>query len=64
LPCWRDVKAGSKLLEDAGSTINEIVGSVQRGAGIVSELPSASEEQSAGIEQLNRVVGQMDRATH
>ena len=57
------VDAGSKLVEEAGSTINEIVRSVKRVTGIMGEISSASEEQSTGIEQVNTAVSQMDEVT-
>jgi hypothetical protein len=55
------VDAGSKLVEEAGTTINEIVESVKRVADIVGEISSASEEQRTGIEQVNQAVVQMDQ---
>ncbi|WP_090801526.1 methyl-accepting chemotaxis protein [Paraburkholderia tuberum] len=57
------VDAGSKLVEEAGSTIKEIVQSVQRVTDIMSEIAAASEEQSTGIGQVNTAVTQMDEAT-
>ncbi|RDJ98788.1 chemotaxis protein [Paraburkholderia lacunae] len=57
------VDAGSKLVEEAGTTISEIVESVKRVTDIVGEISSASEEQSAGIEQVNQAVSQMDQVT-
>jgi methyl-accepting chemotaxis protein len=57
------VEAGSRLVNEAGATIQEVVGSVQRVTGIMSEIASASMEQSDGIEQVNQAIGQMDRVT-
>ena len=57
------VDAGSKLVAQAGSTINEIVQSVTRVTGIMTEISSASDEQSTGIEQVNQAVSQMDEVT-
>jgi methyl-accepting chemotaxis protein len=57
------VEAGSKLVEQAGSTITEIVESVKHVTDVVGEISSASEEQSAGIEQVNTAVSQMDLVT-
>ncbi len=57
------VGAGSKLVEAAGDTINEIVESVKQVTDIVCEISSASEAQSNGIEQVNRAIGQMDQVT-
>jgi len=57
------VNAGSKLVEEAGGTIREIVQSVKRVTDIMSEISSASAEQSTGIEQVNQAVSQMDQVT-
>jgi len=57
------VDAGSKLVNEAGSTISEIVQSVKQVADIVGEISSASEEQRTGIEQVNQAVIQMDQVT-
>ena len=57
------VDAGSKLVAQAGSTINEIVQSVTRVTDIMGEISSASDEQSTGIEQVNQAVSQMDEVT-
>jgi methyl-accepting chemotaxis protein len=43
--------------------MEEIVGSVKRVTDIMAEISLASQEQSAGIEQVNRAIGQMDEAT-
>ena len=57
------VQAGNRLVEQAGSTMHEVVASVRRVTGIMSEMMSASQEQSAGIEQINMAVTQMDNVT-
>ncbi|SOE74985.1 methyl-accepting chemotaxis sensory transducer with Cache sensor [Burkholderia sp. OK233] len=57
------VAAGSKLVEEAGRTISEIVASFKRVTDIVGEISSASQEQSTGIEQVNQAVSQMDQVT-
>ncbi|WP_343585074.1 methyl-accepting chemotaxis protein [Herbaspirillum sp.] len=57
------VGAGSKLVEQAGATMSEIVGSVERVTQIVGDIAAASEEQSAGIAQVNQAVSQMDQTT-
>jgi methyl-accepting chemotaxis protein len=57
------VDDGAKLVDEAGSTMEEIVGSVKRVTDIMAEISLASQEQSAGIEQVNRAIGQMDEAT-
>lgn len=58
-----NVETGSKLVEQAGVTINEIMDSVRHVTDIVSEISAASMEQSTGIEQINRAVMQMDEVT-
>ncbi|MBH1645564.1 cache domain-containing protein [Stenotrophomonas maltophilia] len=57
------VTEGSSLVHQAGSTMGEIVASVQRVTDIMAELSAASQEQSAGIEQVNQTVVQMDETT-
>ena len=57
------VEAGSRLVADAGQTMNEIVGSVQRVTDIISEITAAAAEQSAGIGQVNGSVTQLDQMT-
>ena len=57
------VDSGSKLVSAAGGTMNEIVTSVKRVTDIMAEISAASQEQSAGIEQVNTAVSQMDKIT-
>jgi len=57
------VEDGSKLVSEAGKTMDEIVQSVKQVAGIISDIAVASEEQSAGINQINTAVSQMDDVT-
>jgi len=57
------VDDGAKLVDAAGSTMEEIVTSVKRVTDIMAEITLASQEQSAGIEQVNRAIGQMDETT-
>jgi methyl-accepting chemotaxis protein len=57
------VDDGAKLVDEAGSTMEEIVTSVKRVTDIMGEISLASQEQSAGIEQVNRAIGQMDETT-
>ncbi|WP_282278781.1 methyl-accepting chemotaxis protein, partial [Stenotrophomonas sp. PS02297] len=54
------VSEGSQLVHQAGTTMGEIVSSVQRVTDIMAEISAASQEQSAGIEQVNQTVVQMD----
>ncbi len=57
------VSNGSALVRQAGETMQDIVSSVQRVTDIMGEISAASQEQSAGIEQVNQTVTQMDEAT-
>ena len=57
------VDQGSRLVDQAGATMEEIVSSVKRVADIMSEITAASQEQSDGIEQVNQAIGQMDEMT-
>ena len=54
---------GSKLVEQAGATMNEVVSSVRRVTDIVGEISSASQEQSAGINEVGQAITQMDEST-
>ena len=54
---------GTKLVKDAGSTMQEIVESVQRVTDIMGEISAASSEQSAGIDQVNTAITSMDEVT-
>ena len=55
--------AGTKLVDTAGQTMTEIVSSVKRVTDIMAEIAAASVEQSAGIDQVNNAVIQMDEVT-
>jgi methyl-accepting chemotaxis protein len=57
------VEDGTRLVDDSGKVLEEIVSSVQKVSDIVVEISSASEEQRVGIEQVNKVVVQMEEAT-
>jgi len=57
------VDAGTKLVDEAGVTMAEIVTSVKRVTDIMSEISAASVEQSSGIEQVNQAITQMDEVT-
>ncbi|SHG62494.1 methyl-accepting chemotaxis protein [Massilia sp. CF038] len=54
---------GGVLVNDAGATIEKVMVSVRQVSDIMSEIAAASEEQSAGIEQINQAVVQMDEVT-
>ncbi|MEW7850767.1 methyl-accepting chemotaxis protein [Massilia aurea] len=57
------VHHGSELVDRAGTTMAEIVQSVNRVTDIMAEITAASQEQTAGIEQINGAVAQMDQVT-
>jgi methyl-accepting chemotaxis protein len=57
------VDAGSKQVDQAGITMNEIVLAVKRVTDIMTDISNASNEQSAGIEQVNQTITQMDQVT-
>ncbi|MFC5459413.1 methyl-accepting chemotaxis protein [Massilia niabensis] len=54
---------GSRLVAEAGGTMEEIVESIRRVTDIMGEISAASREQSAGIEQINQAITQMDQVT-
>lgn len=58
-----EVNAGSKLVEQAGVTMDEVVASVKRVTDIMAEITSASQEQSSGIERVHQSIAQMDGVT-
>ena len=57
------VGVGTRLVDQAGSTMDEIVASVRRVTDIMGEITAASQEQTAGIEQINQAISQMDQVT-
>jgi methyl-accepting chemotaxis protein len=57
------VEQGAALVDQAGKTMGEIVGSIRRVSDIVAEISSASGEQSSGVQQVGQAVTQMDQAT-
>ena len=57
------VQAGSRLVANAGTTMTEIVTSVQRVSDIIGEITAASSEQSDGIGQVNTAVANLDQMT-
>jgi methyl-accepting chemotaxis protein-1 (serine sensor receptor) len=59
----QEVRHGSELVDQAGSTMATIVQGVARVTAIMGEITTASLEQAAGIEQVNLAVGQMDQVT-
>ncbi len=57
------VDNGSALVDKAGTTMHEVVNSIRRVTDLMAEIASASQEQSAGIEQIKRAIDEMDQVT-
>ncbi|PZO14178.1 MAG: methyl-accepting chemotaxis protein [Burkholderiales bacterium] len=57
------VEQGTALVDQAGATMSEVVGSIRRVTDIMGEISAASVEQSAGVSQVGEAVTQMDQAT-
>jgi methyl-accepting chemotaxis protein len=57
------IEGGTRLVDETGKALTEIVTAVKKVSDIVAEIASASQEQSAGIEQVNKAVMQMDEMT-
>ena len=57
------VDSGAKLVNEAGETMQDVVASVRRVARIMAEIKDASREQTAGLEQINSAIAQMDGLT-
>jgi methyl-accepting chemotaxis protein len=57
------VEAGSRLVAEAGKTMDELVGAVQRVKDIMGEITTAAGEQSNGIGQVNIAISQLDQVT-
>lgn len=57
------VERGSKLVDQAGATMMDVVASVRRVTDVVSEISAASQEQTAGLDQINVAITQMDQVT-
>jgi methyl-accepting chemotaxis protein len=57
------VETGARLVQDAGSTMDEIVAQVRRVSDLIGEITSATQEQTAGIGEVSRAVGMIDQVT-
>jgi methyl-accepting chemotaxis protein len=57
------VEKGTALVDQAGSTMTEVVGSIKRVTDIMGEISAASNEQALGVAQVGEAVSQMDQAT-
>ncbi|MET3106378.1 methyl-accepting chemotaxis protein [Oxalobacteraceae bacterium GrIS 2.11] len=58
-----NVDTGSRLVDEAGTTMTEVVGSIQRVTSMMAEITAASSEQSQGIGQVNVAITEMDNVT-
>lgn len=57
------VDEGSRLVDESGKTLDEIVTAVKKVSDIIAEIAAASQEQSSGIDQVNKAIMQMDEVT-
>ncbi len=57
------VEAGARLVQDAGTTMGEIVASVRRVSDVIGEITASAQEQSQGLGQVNAAVNELDRMT-
>ena len=57
------VQNGTRLVRDVGSSMDEIVKSVQNASVMIAEVTEASVQQSAGVTQVNQAIGQLDQMT-
>jgi methyl-accepting chemotaxis protein len=57
------VEKGAALVDEAGETMTEVVGSIKRVTDIMGEISTASDEQAAGVAQVGEAVTQMDQVT-
>jgi len=58
-----NVDEGTRLVDDSGNMLGEIVTSVRKVSDIIAEIAASSSEQSAGIEQINQAITQLDEVT-
>jgi aerotaxis receptor len=57
------VESGSKLVDDAGKTMDDIVAQVKRVSDLIAEISTATSEQSSGIAQVGQAIGHLDQIT-
>jgi methyl-accepting chemotaxis protein len=57
------VESGARLVQDAGSTMQEIVGAVRRVSDVLGEITTAASEQAGGIQSVNDAVNNVDQMT-
>ena len=58
------VSAGSRLVDDAGRTMQEILSSVKSVAGLIGDIAEASQSQNAGISPVHQAIATIDTMTH
>jgi methyl-accepting chemotaxis protein len=58
-----NVEVGTKLVDQAGQTMHDIVSSVQRVTGIIEEISATSTEQSADMQQVSTAVAELEQMT-
>jgi methyl-accepting chemotaxis protein len=59
----KKTEEGTRLVNESGKTLEEIVAAVKQASDFVVEIASASEEQSSGIQQVNKAIAQLDDIT-
>ena len=57
------VEAGTKLVDDAGRTMDDIVSQVKRVSDLIAEISSVTHEQQGGISQIGQAIGNLDAIT-
>ena len=57
------VESGARLVDDAGKTMDDIVTQVKRVSDLISEISTATQEQSSGIAQVGQAIGHLDQIT-
>src|SRR5205085_6769745 len=57
------VDAGSRIVQEAGVTMTEVLASAEKVTAIMGRISTANAEQSSGIEHINRSIGEMDQVT-
>jgi methyl-accepting chemotaxis protein len=62
-PAWSGSSKAARLVDQAGTTMEEVVSSIRRVTDIMGEISSASQEQATGVAQVGEAVTQMDHAT-
>jgi methyl-accepting chemotaxis protein-2 (aspartate sensor receptor) len=58
-----EVDSGSRVVQEAGVTMNEVLASAEKVTAIMARISTANAAQSSGIEHINRSIGEMDQVT-